>query len=94
MYVIKCELFSLRQYFKMFPRLFRIFAAADIVYLKRPQESRHIPIAIRSYLDYLYSYRLARRPADLINTRLEQSYEVHCSKCVLTNCVNHKLAKS
>ena len=27
-------------------------------------------------------------------TKLIQSYKVHCSKCVLTNCVDHKIAAS
>ena len=78
---------------KTFLGLFRLFAAANIVYLKKPQESRRLPIAIRSCLGYPYSI-LAGRPADLKITKLEQSYKVHCSKYVLTNSVDHKLAES
>lgn len=61
--------------------------------MKKPQEPTRIPKAIRSCLGYPYSI-LVGRPADLKITKLKQSYKVHCSSCILTNCIDHKLAES
>lgn len=76
-----------------FSRLFRLLAASAVLYFRRPQESRPVPIAIRSCLSYPYSI-LAGSSADLKITNLGHSYEVHCSKCILTNCIDHQLTKS
>lgn len=78
---------------KVFPGLFRLFAATNLVYFKKPLQTESTPIRIRSCLGYPYGILTGQFP-NLKIIRSGQSYQVSCSRCILTNCVDFSLAKT
>ncbi|XP_054554375.1 endogenous retrovirus group K member 19 Env polyprotein-like [Talpa occidentalis] len=73
------------------PELFRLFAAFDDVIFRQPgQDTAKIPV--RACVGYPFALLLGNATATRIQLR-GTSYSVHCSGCVITNCITPSLAR-
>ncbi|XP_054553976.1 endogenous retrovirus group K member 7 Env polyprotein-like isoform X2 [Talpa occidentalis] len=72
------------------PELFCLFAAFDALHFKQPGQNT-AEISVRACVGYPFALLLGNASATRIQLR-GTSYSIHCSGCVVTNCITPFLA--
>lgn len=72
--------------------LFRLFAAANMLLLKKPKEKVSTSIGIRACVGYPFGI-LAGKSENVTIINQGKSYYIKCQSCILTNCLTSNLNK-